>query len=75
MDDKEDLSLEHDWECDKKCNTCEMQELCEKLEEKEQERILEASKHMEAIMEIIEKYKGQQCLKNYINSYPDCIAV
>ena len=30
MDDKEDLSLEHDWECDKKCNSCEMQELCEK---------------------------------------------
>ena len=35
MDDEEDLSLEHDWECDKKCNTCEMRELCEKLEEKE----------------------------------------
>ncbi len=33
MDDEEDLSLEHDWECDKKCNTCEMRELCEKLEE------------------------------------------
>ena len=36
MDDKEDLSLEHDWECDKKCNTCEMQELCEKLEEEKE---------------------------------------
>lgn len=35
MDDEEDLSLERDWECDKKCNTCEMRELCEKLEEKE----------------------------------------
>lgn len=32
---KPNKSLEHDWECDKKCNTCEMQELCEKLEEKE----------------------------------------
>ena len=32
MNDEEDLSLEHDWECDKKCNACEMRELCEKLE-------------------------------------------
>lgn len=36
MNDEEDLSLEHDWECDKKCNTCEMQELCEKLEEEKE---------------------------------------
>lgn len=37
MNDEEDLSLEHDWECDKKCNACEMRELCEKLEEKEKD--------------------------------------
>lgn len=30
--------------------------------------VLEASKHMKAIMEIMEKYKEQQCLKNYTNS-------
>lgn len=36
MDDEEDLSLDHDWECDEKCITCEMQELCEKLEEEKE---------------------------------------
>ena len=37
------------------------------------EDVLEASGHMKAIMEIMEKYKEQQCLKDYINSYSDCI--
>lgn len=37
------------------------------------EDVLEASKHMKAMMKILDKYKEQQCLKNYINSYPDCI--
>lgn len=32
MDDEENLSLERDEGCDKECNICEMNELCEKLE-------------------------------------------
>ena len=31
-----------------------------------------AGRYMKAIMEILEKYKEQQCLKKYINSYPEC---
>ena len=37
------------------------------------EDLMEAADHMKAITEILKKYKEQQCLKNYINSYPDCI--
>lgn len=36
MSDEEDLSLDHDWECDERCNTCEMQELCKKLKEEKE---------------------------------------
>ncbi len=35
MDDEE-LSLERDGGCDKECNICEMNELCEKLEEEKE---------------------------------------
>lgn len=32
MDDEEKMSLERDGGCDKECNICEINELCEKLE-------------------------------------------
>ena len=35
MDDEE-LTFDHDWECDDRCSTCEMQELCEKLKEEKE---------------------------------------